>query len=151
MWVFLSSLAFNVPDFPFLFAAGHKFWRLFLFQMWGLRSWILLFDYCDLCFSALLTDLFMWLHFGVQIKWICPTAPSRPISLFGGFPSTACEFNEPFLMLYWPCWNHRTTCQLSHVRRPLFSIISSGWSLLLTLAPWLQFLLSNLYEHRSTF
>ncbi|THF96711.1 hypothetical protein TEA_002035 [Camellia sinensis var. sinensis] len=25
----------------------------------------------------------------VQIKWICPTAPSQPISLFGGFPSTA--------------------------------------------------------------
>ncbi|XP_010688069.2 uncharacterized protein LOC104902093 isoform X2 [Beta vulgaris subsp. vulgaris] len=24
-----------------------------------------------------------------NIKWICPTAPSRPISLFGGFPSTA--------------------------------------------------------------
>ncbi|GAB2300368.1 hypothetical protein Dimus_034409 [Dionaea muscipula] len=24
-----------------------------------------------------------------NIKWICPTAPTRPISLFGGFPSTA--------------------------------------------------------------
>ncbi|KAE9462743.1 hypothetical protein C3L33_05346, partial [Rhododendron williamsianum] len=24
-----------------------------------------------------------------NIKWICPTAPSQPISLFGGFPSTA--------------------------------------------------------------
>ncbi|KAK9706117.1 hypothetical protein RND81_07G105100 [Saponaria officinalis] len=24
-----------------------------------------------------------------NIKWICPTAPSRPVSLFGGFPSTA--------------------------------------------------------------
>lgn len=24
-----------------------------------------------------------------NIKWICPTAPSRPITLFGGFPSTA--------------------------------------------------------------
>lgn len=24
-----------------------------------------------------------------NIKWICPTAPSRPISLFGGFPSNA--------------------------------------------------------------
>lgn len=24
-----------------------------------------------------------------NIKWICPTAPARPISLFGGFPSTA--------------------------------------------------------------
>jgi len=26
----------------------------------------------------------------MQIKWICPTAPTRPMSLFGGFPSTAC-------------------------------------------------------------
>ncbi|XP_059635057.1 uncharacterized protein LOC132277265 [Cornus florida] len=24
-----------------------------------------------------------------NIKWICPTAPSQPITLFGGFPSTA--------------------------------------------------------------
>ena len=24
-----------------------------------------------------------------NIKWICPTAPSQPISLYGGFPSTA--------------------------------------------------------------
>ncbi|XP_047325923.1 acyl-protein thioesterase 2 isoform X2 [Impatiens glandulifera] len=24
-----------------------------------------------------------------NIKWICPTAPSQPVSLFGGFPSTA--------------------------------------------------------------
>ncbi|GAB4828315.1 hypothetical protein Ancab_035311 [Ancistrocladus abbreviatus] len=24
-----------------------------------------------------------------NIKWICPTAPTRPISLFGGFPSSA--------------------------------------------------------------
>ncbi|XP_051119558.1 uncharacterized protein LOC127243524 isoform X2 [Andrographis paniculata] len=24
-----------------------------------------------------------------NIKWICPTAPTRPVSLFGGFPSTA--------------------------------------------------------------
>ncbi|GMJ07474.1 hypothetical protein like AT5G20060 [Hibiscus trionum] len=24
-----------------------------------------------------------------NIKWICPTAPTRPITLFGGFPSTA--------------------------------------------------------------
>ncbi|XP_057814582.1 uncharacterized protein LOC131028334 [Cryptomeria japonica] len=24
-----------------------------------------------------------------NIKWICPTAPTRPIALFGGFPSTA--------------------------------------------------------------
>ncbi|CAI0389552.1 unnamed protein product [Linum tenue] len=25
-----------------------------------------------------------------NIKWICPTAPTRPVTLFGGFPSTAC-------------------------------------------------------------
>lgn len=24
-----------------------------------------------------------------NIKWICPTAPTRPVNLFGGFPSTA--------------------------------------------------------------
>lgn len=24
-----------------------------------------------------------------NIKWICPTAPTRPVALFGGFPSTA--------------------------------------------------------------
>lgn len=29
----------------------------------------------------------------MQIKWICPTAPTRPISIFGGFPSTACKFD----------------------------------------------------------
>lgn len=28
----------------------------------------------------------------VQIKWICPTAPTQPISVFGGFPSTACKY-----------------------------------------------------------
>lgn len=27
----------------------------------------------------------------MQIKWICPTAPQQPITLFGGFPSTACK------------------------------------------------------------
>lgn len=27
----------------------------------------------------------------VQIKWICPTAPTRPVAVFGGFPSTACN------------------------------------------------------------
>lgn len=27
----------------------------------------------------------------MQIKWICPTAPTQPISIFGGFPSTACK------------------------------------------------------------
>ncbi|KAL8537014.1 hypothetical protein ACS0TY_012264 [Phlomoides rotata] len=25
----------------------------------------------------------------IQIKWICPTAPTRPVSLFGGFPCTS--------------------------------------------------------------
>ncbi|KAL2553591.1 alpha/beta-hydrolase superfamily protein [Forsythia ovata] len=30
-----------------------------------------------------------------NIKWICPTAPQQPITLFGGFPSTAwCDVNE---------------------------------------------------------
>ncbi|PWA50675.1 Phospholipase/carboxylesterase/thioesterase [Artemisia annua] len=24
-----------------------------------------------------------------NIKWICPTSPARPVTLFGGFPSTA--------------------------------------------------------------
>ena len=27
----------------------------------------------------------------MQIKWICPTAPTRPVAVFGGFPSTACK------------------------------------------------------------
>lgn len=27
----------------------------------------------------------------LQIKWICPTAPTRPVALFGGFPCTACK------------------------------------------------------------
>ncbi|KAF3683482.1 putative deSI-like protein-like [Capsicum annuum] len=31
----------------------------------------------------------MWLFLIHEIKWICPTAPQRPITLFGGFPSTA--------------------------------------------------------------
>ncbi|KAK2973633.1 hypothetical protein RJ640_029625 [Escallonia rubra] len=30
-----------------------------------------------------------------NIKWICPTAPSQPITLFGGFPSTAwCDVSD---------------------------------------------------------
>lgn len=33
------------------------------------------------------------LNCAMQIKWICPTAPTRPMSLFGGFPSTACKFD----------------------------------------------------------
>lgn len=27
----------------------------------------------------------------IQIKWICPTAPTRPVAAFGGFPCTACK------------------------------------------------------------
>lgn len=27
----------------------------------------------------------------VQIKWICPTAPTRPVAILGGFPCTACK------------------------------------------------------------
>ncbi|KAL8136136.1 hypothetical protein AgCh_010658 [Apium graveolens] len=31
-----------------------------------------------------------------NIKWICPTAPSHPITSFGGFPSTAwCDVSDP--------------------------------------------------------
>lgn len=36
----------------------------------------------------------------MQIKWICPTAPTQPISIFGGFPSTACKF-DCFVGSYW--------------------------------------------------
>lgn len=28
----------------------------------------------------------------MQIKWICPTAPTRPVAILGGFPCTACKF-----------------------------------------------------------
>jgi len=37
-----------------------------------------------------------------QIKWICPTAPTRPVALFGGFPCTACKahwFKIPYCSL----------------------------------------------------
>ncbi|KAK6912634.1 Phospholipase/carboxylesterase/thioesterase [Dillenia turbinata] len=37
-------------------------------------------------------SMFFWLQhmFYMQlIKWICPTAPSRPVKIFGGFPCTA--------------------------------------------------------------
>ena len=27
----------------------------------------------------------------LQIKWICPTAPTRPVAIFGGHPCTACK------------------------------------------------------------
>ncbi|KAF5459125.1 hypothetical protein F2P56_023105 [Juglans regia] len=40
--------------------AGPSYWRPFLFQTYNM-----------------------------QIKWICPTAPTQPITVFGGFPSTA--------------------------------------------------------------
>jgi len=47
----------------------------------------------------------IWFFFlylcSTQIKWICPTAPSRPVSVFGGFPSTACKFL---------CYFHVSTC-----------------------------------------
>lgn len=26
-----------------------------------------------------------------QIKWICPTAPTRPVAIFGGYSCTACK------------------------------------------------------------
>ncbi|RZS21510.1 hypothetical protein BHM03_00054172 [Ensete ventricosum] len=33
--------------------------------------------------------LFLCQIVALQIKWICPTAPTRPVALFGGFPCTA--------------------------------------------------------------
>ena len=54
-----------------------------------------------LCFIYHLVDellvllLHKYLMLGVklmmQIKWICPTAPTRPVALLGGFPCTACK------------------------------------------------------------
>ncbi|KAG8656883.1 hypothetical protein MANES_03G017200v8 [Manihot esculenta] len=32
-----------------------------------------------------------------NIKWICPTAPTRPVALFGGFPCTACKNSLVYL------------------------------------------------------
>jgi len=29
-----------------------------------------------------------------QIKWICPTAPSRPVTSLGGFTCTACKISS---------------------------------------------------------
>lgn len=37
----------------------------------------------------------------IQIKWICPTAPSRPVALFGGFPCTACKIYCCDLLSCW--------------------------------------------------
>lgn len=40
-------------------------------------------------------ELLLWLL--LQIKWICPTAPTRPVALFGGFPCTACKNSLVYL------------------------------------------------------
>lgn len=39
----------------------------------------------------------------VQIKWICPTAPTRPVAILGGFPCTACKI---ICSIFW-CINIR--------------------------------------------
>jgi len=37
----------------------------------------------------------------VQIKWICPTAPTRPVTILGGFSCTACNIKQtPLLLLF---------------------------------------------------
>ncbi|XP_042394431.1 acyl-protein thioesterase 1 homolog 1-like isoform X1 [Zingiber officinale] len=34
-------------------------------------------------------SIILIVFFPMQIKWICPTAPTRPVAVFGGFPSSA--------------------------------------------------------------
>lgn len=36
------------------------------------------------------------MNFVTQIKWICPTAPTRPVAILGGFPCTACKFEAKY-------------------------------------------------------
>ena len=37
---------------------------------------------------------FIFLKFMLQIKWICPTAPTRPVALFGVFLALLVRFNS---------------------------------------------------------
>lgn len=30
----------------------------------------------------------------IQVKWICPTAPTRPVTFLGGFACTACKLHK---------------------------------------------------------
>ncbi|KAJ4826587.1 hypothetical protein Tsubulata_008536 [Turnera subulata] len=53
-----------------------------------------------------------------NIKWICPTAPTRPVALFGGFPCTACKNLLIFAFFYSIDQNHNDdsmsgSCNLS--------------------------------------
>ncbi|RRT38334.1 hypothetical protein B296_00050807 [Ensete ventricosum] len=42
----------------------------------------------------------------LQIKWICPTAPTRPVAVFGGFPSTACNMGAATALYSATCCAH---------------------------------------------
>ncbi|KAL8130475.1 hypothetical protein V2J09_019630 [Rumex salicifolius] len=39
----------------------------------------------------------------LNVKWICPTAPTRPVTLFGGLPSTACKQIFSLHILFFLC------------------------------------------------
>lgn len=67
---------------------------------------------------AIELPLHFWVHWlwnSLQIKWICPTAPTRPVAAFGGFPCTACGFLNSIYDLVQslqPCFHKLIGCFL---------------------------------------
>lgn len=49
--------------------------------------------------TCMMTSIFYRMNLlTLQIKWICPTAPTRPVAILGGFPCTACKIDWSFLV-----------------------------------------------------
>lgn len=49
--------------------------------------------------ACMMTSIFYRMNLlTLQIKWICPTAPTRPVAILGGFPCTACKIDWSFLV-----------------------------------------------------
>ncbi|GJU31917.1 acyl-protein thioesterase 2-like protein [Tanacetum coccineum] len=88
----LQYLTFTRPDISFLSACGrsrtHEFGRTYVVKPKGkhLATIVWLHGLGDngSSWSQLLETLPL-----PNIKWICPTSPSQPLTLFGGFPSNA--------------------------------------------------------------
>lgn len=55
--------------------------------MWCSSDW----EECRMYYRSTIVLLPYQLEYTMQIKWICPTAPIRPVALLGGFPCTACK------------------------------------------------------------
>lgn len=80
-------------------------WLFFIFWIL-LHSWSQLLETLPLpnvstqsiCSEICMFSYISYTWLPTQIKWICPTAPTRPVAMLGGFPCTACKH---FFYLFW--------------------------------------------------